>query len=1246
MIPLPNFLKTFLPETQQYFEKGLVKDIEFSGGTYQVQIIDAKTKDEVWAFLQLDQRGKIKDSFCSCEEGEDIHHCVHQAVAFLRIYHGHPSPLHQRFERSLWNCLCQIYADKLGYHTNSLKQQGKGYYASFSGGKPVFYLKGLTPEGKARLEEMISHRRKETEETSLKFSNLSQEEIMQWREGRPNAQLRYELSFWNDLAKWFMIMQDENAKYEIQFGFSPKKIPNQIEIHFSNLDAFFQISETDLSAIIPTLATVDSPLVIHHAPEEEIEKITYDKEKGLLQIIHKSASTDRQQEKKQSLAEEGIEIEGWTYVKNDGFYSRDRHFLLSTSELSGKQIEQALNEYHKVIKNLMEGSQVHEDPVQVSYAISFDKEWNLHLSCYMFTPGDLNMGNTRRFGKWVYLDNEGFYRLEGIQFDQEEIVIPSKEVSKFVTQNRTLLNLQEGFRTHLANIEANLTYHLSQDNHLTFSRSLTIPGENSESKDFGEWIYIIGQGFFAKITTKTSLPLHSGITIYGDQIPVFIRTNQEELQLVKGFFSEKCPIEKSRLSIHLVSKNQIQVNPEYELYPEYQEKFVRFFDDYIYVEGEGFHELPVELRLPENYRQPVLIKSSHLDVFLDFELDTLKPFIKEIDPGLLKPKTTQLISELIVKIDSKEKLGYGLKLKYETDKGSVFLSPLWDAFQHKERFVFTDAGLIDLDDKRFNWLKQLNKNQINRKNHQVTLSTLELLRLHALEQISIKSDKKSEATESKDLLEELTEFRVSETPDLTGLESHLRPYQEIGVHWLWFLYQHRLSGLLCDDMGLGKTHQAMALVAAVMNNLKKNHQDKKRHFLVICPTSVIYHWQEKLHDFFPNARVWTFYGTNRSLETFYENCDILLTSYGIWRNEVEQLKKLYFEVAIFDEIQIAKNYQSRIHSTLLNINAGMRLGLTGTPIENRIRELKSLFDLVLPTYMPGETEYRDFFVRPIEKGEDPDRKKLLSRLIKPFVMRRKKEDVLLDLPEKTEEISHCDLIGEQRELYIEVLKSSRQKIIAALEDENNPIPYIHVFALLSHLKQICDHPAVYLKKASSYKNYQSGKWELFVELLNEARESQQKVVVFSQYLNMLDIIQEHLNELGIGFATIRGSTINRGEQIQRFNHDPECEVFVASLQAAGLGVDLTAGSVVIHYDRWWNAARENQATDRVHRIGQTRGVQVFKLVTKDTVEEHIDTLISKKGKLMEEVVGIDDHQILKKFDRKEIIQLLQMIPPG
>jgi SNF2 family DNA or RNA helicase len=498
----------------------------------------------------------------------------------------------------------------------------------------------------------------------------------------------------------------------------------------------------------------------------------------------------------------------------------------------------------------------------------------------------------------------------------------------------------------------------------------------------------------------------------------------------------------------------------------------------------------------------------------------------------------------------------------------------------------------------------------------------------------------TESKETRKLLQELESFSSSKKFCLDLLNAQLRPYQETGLQWLWFLYCHELSGLLCDEMGLGKTHQAMALMACA------NYEDERKtnKYLVVCPTSVIYHWQESLEKFLPDVKVCVFHGYPRDLSEFDEKYQVLLTSYGILRLEKDKISEFDFEIAIYDEIQIAKNYISKTHKALKLVPAKMRLGLTGTPIENYLQELKALFDVILPNYLPSVQMFREFFTVPIEKKFDEGRKRLLSSLIKPFILRRKKSEVLLDLPEKIEEIAHCDLSLEQKQLYNETLNLTKRKVMDQLKEKNKPIPYAHVFAIMGKLKQICDHPSLIYKDIDNFQSHESGKWDLFVELLNEARESSQKVVIFSQYLNMLAIIEKYLKKKSIGYAVIKGSTKNRAEEIRRFHQDPKCEVFVASLLAAGLGINLSAGSVVIHYDRWWNAAKEDQATDRVHRIGQSRGVQVFKLVTKNTLEERIHQLIQRKRSLVEDTIGVDDSESIKRLTREEIIAALQEIP--
>lgn len=1240
MILLPSFLKRFQKEARDCLAAGLARDIEFSGPTYQVLVIDPRTKKEEWAFIQLDAQGRMKDSFCSCEQSESDRSCIHQAVGFLHIYGGHVQPLHLRFERSLWNQICRQQCDLMQNRPDQLKATKEGrYICRDATGNIIFSIQGKNPEVLAHLENMLFQRREETEETSLKFSNLSEAEIALWEQGRPTPQLRYELSFWSDLAKWLMILQEEHHPYEIEIDYSEKKLPNHLSVSFPEIFVEWKLFEEFFPSIIPSLMSVKSPLIVRTESTERVEKIIYDKQDKCFVVIEKKDKKDFHENLNHP---NGVDFGDWTYVPGEGFYSKQHCFSKNSEDL--KNVEKLLNEHSHTIKEFISGCVIREVPVAVSYALSFDDNWNLHLQSYLFSKGDLSAEGSQEFGEWVYVDNRGFYRWEGRYFDEIETVISTEDVPAFISQHRTWLNSQEGFHTHLNPLSADLNYYVNEDNYLVFSRNLSYQDENIVTKDFGHWIYVSGQGFFSKASTQILLPVRAGMSVSPDQIAVFIRNNREDLQTVKGFFSPRSPVATSHLNIQLMSHERISITPEYDLLPDYLDKSVRFFDDFAYIEGEGFHEMFGDTRLPERFRQALIIDSDHMVSFILNELEGLIPFANYVDPRLRRPKQAVIVADNIKVEEYNGKIGYALQLDYQTELGRLSLASLWKVLQKNQRFVFSEEGLFDLADRRFGWLKQIAKSKIDKKTNTLFLSPLEILRLNAFEEISVLPGKDAAHRNTRSLLKDLTEFIVPEEPNLSGLKSHLRPYQKMGVKWLWFLYNHGLSGLLCDDMGLGKTHQAMALLSAVGNYWKKQGNQTKRHFLVICPTSVIYHWQEKLSAFLPELKVWTFYGTNRTLDNFQRDYDILLTSYGVWRNETEQLGDIPFEVAIFDELQIAKNQTSRIYNALLKVKARLRLGMTGTPIENRLRELKTLFDIVLPTYMPSENDYREHFIRPIEKEGDFERRQLLARLIKPFVLRRKKEDVLFDLPEKTEEISHCDLLPEQSELYVEVLTSSRDKLIDELQNSENPIPYMHIFSLLSQLKQICNHPAVYLKKTAEYKNYQSGKWDLFLELLEEARESQQKVVVFSHYLSMLDIIEDYLKEHGIGFASIRGATVDRGEQLRLFNTDPRCEVFVASLQAAGLGIDLTAASVVIHYDRWWNAARENQATDRVHRIGQTRGVQVFKLMTKGTIEEHIDFLISKKGRLMEDVVNVDDHQTIKKFDRQEMIRLLQAVP--
>jgi len=414
----------------------------------------------------------------------------------------------------------------------------------------------------------------------------------------------------------------------------------------------------------------------------------------------------------------------------------------------------------------------------------------------------------------------------------------------------------------------------------------------------------------------------------------------------------------------------------------------------------------------------------------------------------------------------------------------------------------------------------------------------------------------------------------------------------------------------------------------------------KEPFLVVCPTTVLSHWRGKILDHAQGLKAAVFHGGQRDLEETLRDNNVLLTSYGILRNDIEQLKQISFSLAVFDEIQNIKNPETLTHEAARNLRATIKLGLTGTPIENSLNELKALFDLTVPGYLGTDEDFTTRYVKPIEQDLNSSRRKALSGLISPFTLRRLKKTVLEELPEKIEDIRMCSLSEDQTKLYRDAISSRGEGLIEVLKRGEEPIPYIHIFALLNLLKQICNHPALVEGKVDDFERYQSGKWELFKELISESLDSGQKIVIYSQFLGMIRIIEQFLQGQGVCFVTLSGATRNRGEVISRFNNDPDCRLYVGSLKAGGTGIDLVAASVVIHYDRWWNAAREDQATDRVHRIGQRRGVQVFKLVTEGTLEEKISAIIEKKRNLMDSIVREDDPGLLKTFSREELIQIL------
>jgi len=653
-------------------------------------------------------------------------------------------------------------------------------------------------------------------------------------------------------------------------------------------------------------------------------------------------------------------------------------------------------------------------------------------------------------------------------------------------------------------------------------------------------------------------------------------------------------------------------------------------------------EVPGTSGLPSEYFSPqkiIHVAPDQITPFLEQHGDLLRnePGIL-VDEELLQRKTIECYHTVTALHKGVTKEEINLNISYEFGDFSLTLREIYDAKKNGKKFIIRGDKWVDTGSPEFSWVEALDDGAVASDNS-LALGRREYLRFVALHE---RLQKKFANAKLKQWFASLERLKPpTRPPSLGNMKGALRGYQKTGYGWLWFLYENGFSGLLCDDMGLGKTHQIMALMTGILR--RKKGADPQTKFLVICPTSVLTHWKDKVNEYCPFLNPYVYHGTDRIFHEAFQEHTLIITSYGIALRDIEILADFQFELLVLDEIQAVKNKATKTYAAVKALEASCTLGLTGTPIENSVGDLKSLFDIILPGYLLSDSQFEKFFRCPIDEGyEDSVAPEKLARLISPFVLRRKKEQVLKELPEKIEDVRRCSLTPDQLWCYRDLVNNQGQQLVQRLKDPDEKVPYMHIFALLNYLKQVCDHPALLEGERKDYQKYSSGKWDLFIELLEESLGSGQKVVVFSQYVKMLELIESYLTDNKIEFATIKGHTRRRAEAISRFNTDPRCMVFSASLRASGLGIDLTGASVVIHYDRWWNSAREDQATDRVHRIGQKRGVQVFKLITEQTLEEKIDRIIAKKKELMNSIVRQDDKGVLKYFTREDLIELMSI----
>ena len=535
------------------------------------------------------------------------------------------------------------------------------------------------------------------------------------------------------------------------------------------------------------------------------------------------------------------------------------------------------------------------------------------------------------------------------------------------------------------------------------------------------------------------------------------------------------------------------------------------------------------------------------------------------------------------------------------------------------------------DDAQLSVLEQLTKDlQLSEKEIRNGSASMPAFRAMYIEQTAGGSSSLSITRDAgfRDLIRKLSNQEDSfKTPD--SLNAELRDYQKEGLSWLRRLYECKFGALLADDMGLGKTLQVIALLASL---------NSRGQCLVVCPASLVYNWRNEIRRFCPEIPAVMISGTAAARKSLIETAPsdaVLITSYDTLRRDTDLYKDRSFTVEIIDEAQYIKNAATKAASAVKTIHADFRIALTGTPIENRLSELWSIFDYLLPGYLLSYERFRKTFEIPILTGQDPDCAERFRRLISPFILRRRKTDVLKELPEKIERVYYAPFKDEQKELY----DARRQRLKLMLEGKSGEDlrkERIAILAELTRLRQICCAPSLI------YDDYRgnSEKEELCLQLIRTAVEGGHKILLFSQFKTMLERLNARLEKEDIPYYFLSGETPKekRAEMVEAFQQD-DTSVFSISLKAGGTGLNLTAADIVIHYDPWWNVAAENQASDRTHRIGQTNPVTVYKLIVEDTIEEKIIDLQNQKSALADEILAADEMSS-SSFKLDELLKII------